>query len=181
MRFARCERKMKARIKQVAATGQTTVLIMGETGTGKELVARAVHSESDRAGGPFIAVNCSAIQGNLFESAFERALLREALPRLRPMANEKTGHQTNLKTMQNRLTGPEEDNLPCGHCLRFTIQFPLPICALVATAFTASMPRRSSSCFKYKLRGETFRPCDSQYPSSRLYQPSRFSPMQPMA
>ena len=62
--------KMKAQIKQVAATGQTTVLIIGETGTGKELVARAVHSESDRAGGPFIPVNCSAIPGNLFESAF---------------------------------------------------------------------------------------------------------------
>ena len=41
--------KMKAQIKQVAATGHTTVLIIGETGTGKELVARAVHSESDRA------------------------------------------------------------------------------------------------------------------------------------
>ena len=62
--------KMKAQIKQVAATGHTTVLIIGETGTGKELVARAVHSESDRAGGPFIPVNCSAIPGNLFESAF---------------------------------------------------------------------------------------------------------------
>ena len=62
--------KMKAQIKQVAATGQTTVLIIGETGTGKELVARAVHSESDRARGPFVPVNCSAIPGNLFESAF---------------------------------------------------------------------------------------------------------------
>ena len=62
--------KMKAQIKQVAATGHTTVLIVGETGTGKELVARAVHSESDRAGGPFIPVNCSAIPSNLFESAF---------------------------------------------------------------------------------------------------------------
>ncbi len=62
--------KMKAEIRQVAATGHTTVLIVGETGTGKELVARAVHSESDRAGGPFIPVNCSAIPGNLFESAF---------------------------------------------------------------------------------------------------------------
>ena len=62
--------KMKAQIKQVAATGHTTVLIIGETGTGKELVARAVHSESDRAGGPFIPVNCSAIPNNLFESAF---------------------------------------------------------------------------------------------------------------
>ncbi|MYD60182.1 MAG: sigma-54-dependent Fis family transcriptional regulator [Gemmatimonadetes bacterium] len=62
--------KMKAQIQQVAATDDTTVLIVGETGTGKELVARAVHCESDRAGGPFVAVNCSAIPGNLFESAF---------------------------------------------------------------------------------------------------------------
>ena len=61
---------MKAEIQQVAATDHTTVLIVGETGTGKELVARAVHCESVRAGGPFIPVNCSAIPGNLFESAF---------------------------------------------------------------------------------------------------------------
>ena len=62
--------RMKAQIRQVAATDHTTVLIVGETGTGKELVARAVHCESDRAGGPFVAVNCSAIPGSLFESAF---------------------------------------------------------------------------------------------------------------
>ena len=62
--------RMKAQIQQVAATDNTTVLIVGETGTGKELVARAVHSESDRAGGPFVPVNCSAVPGNLFESAF---------------------------------------------------------------------------------------------------------------
>ena len=62
--------RMKAHIQQVAAADHTTVLIVGETGTGKELVARAVHSESDRVGGPFVAVNCSAIPGNLFESAF---------------------------------------------------------------------------------------------------------------
>ena len=62
--------RMKAQIQQVAATDHTTVLIVGETGTGKELVARAVHSESDRAGGPFVPVNCSAIPGGLFESAF---------------------------------------------------------------------------------------------------------------
>ncbi len=62
--------RMKAQIQQVAATDHTTVLIVGETGTGKELVARAVHSESDRAGGPFVPVNCSAIPGGLFESVF---------------------------------------------------------------------------------------------------------------
>ncbi len=47
-------------IGQVAETG-VAVLIQGEPGTGKELVARALHYNSDRRGGPFIAVNCSAV------------------------------------------------------------------------------------------------------------------------
>ncbi|MFN8945252.1 MAG: sigma-54-dependent transcriptional regulator [Pseudobdellovibrionaceae bacterium] len=48
----------------------SNAMIQGESGTGKELVARAIHDKSSRNKGPFVAVNCSAIPENLFESEF---------------------------------------------------------------------------------------------------------------
>ena len=51
-----------------AATSQGTVLLQGETGTGKELFAQAIHNLSDRRGNPFIPINCGAIPSNLLES-----------------------------------------------------------------------------------------------------------------
>ena len=59
--------ELRSAIRKAAASS-ATVLIEGETGTGKELVARAIHRMSARAHGPFVAINCAEIAENLFES-----------------------------------------------------------------------------------------------------------------
>jgi DNA-binding NtrC family response regulator len=64
---SRAMEELLERLRLVAPT-RSTVLIVGESGTGKELVANALHQNSPRAGGPFVAVNCGAIPGEILES-----------------------------------------------------------------------------------------------------------------
>lgn len=61
--------RVKTLIEKIAPT-DSAVLILGETGTGKEMVARRVHEQSERIDQPFVAVNCGAIPENLVESEF---------------------------------------------------------------------------------------------------------------
>ena len=63
-------REMQVVYDQIArvARSPSTVLILGETGTGKELVAQAIHYNSDRANGPFVRVHCAALPENIIES-----------------------------------------------------------------------------------------------------------------
>ena len=60
--------ELKAVLRRIAKSGATTVLLQGESGTGKDLVARIIHYASERARAPFLAVNCVALPEHLLES-----------------------------------------------------------------------------------------------------------------
>src|ERR1039457_6335078 len=60
-------RRVMAQVDRVAAS-EARICILGDTGTGKELIARALHQRSPRRGGPFVTLNCAAVPGELIES-----------------------------------------------------------------------------------------------------------------
>ncbi len=71
-------------VQRVASSARTTVLVTGESGVGKEVVARAVHESSARARGPFVALNCAALQDGLLEAelfGYAPGAFTGALPR----------------------------------------------------------------------------------------------------
>jgi two-component system, NtrC family, response regulator AtoC len=61
-------RHVKALLRKIAISPASTVLLTGESGTGKDVAARAIHSQSDRSNGPFMNITCSALPETLLES-----------------------------------------------------------------------------------------------------------------
>ena len=77
-------RRMTALARKVAESEVSSVLLQGESGTGKDLVAKAIHYASRRAEAPFVAINCAALPANLIESelfGYERGAFTDAKAR----------------------------------------------------------------------------------------------------
>src|SRR2546428_481387 len=77
-------REMLAIARKVAESEVSSVLLQGESGTGKDLVAKAIHYQSNRADGPFVAINCAALPGTLIESelfGYEKGAFTDAKAR----------------------------------------------------------------------------------------------------
>ena len=87
-------REMLAIAQKVAESEVSSVLLQGESGTGKDLVAKAIHYQSERADGPFIAINCAAIPGTLIESelfGYEKGAFTDAKARKEGMFEQAEG------------------------------------------------------------------------------------------
>ena len=87
-------REMLSMAQKVAESEVSSVLLQGESGTGKDLVAKAIHYHSNRADGPFIAINCAAIPATLIESelfGYEKGAFTDAKARKEGMFEQAEG------------------------------------------------------------------------------------------
>ncbi|MDX6577061.1 MAG: two-component system, NtrC family, response regulator AtoC [Blastocatellia bacterium] len=87
-------REMLAMARKVAESEVSSVLLQGESGTGKDLVAKAIHYQSHRSAGPFIAINCAAIPATLIESelfGYEKGAFTDAKARKEGMFEQAEG------------------------------------------------------------------------------------------
>jgi two-component system, NtrC family, response regulator AtoC len=87
-------REMLAMAQKVAESEVSSVLLQGESGTGKDLVAKAIHYHSNRSDGPFVAINCAALPGTLIESelfGYEKGAFTDAKARKEGMFEQAEG------------------------------------------------------------------------------------------
>jgi len=87
-------REMLQMAHKVAESEASSVLLQGESGTGKDLVAKAIHYASDRANAPFVAINCAALPANLIESelfGYEKGAFTDAKARKEGLLEQAEG------------------------------------------------------------------------------------------
>nr|HQU85128.1 sigma-54 dependent transcriptional regulator [Pyrinomonadaceae bacterium] len=87
-------KKMKSLAQKVAVSEVSSVLLQGESGTGKDLFAKAIHYASNRAGKPFLAINCAAIPATLIESelfGYEKGAFTDAKSRKEGLFEQAAG------------------------------------------------------------------------------------------
>src|SRR5437660_10444151 len=87
-------REMLSIARKVAESEVSSVLLQGESGTGKDLVAKAIHYQSNRSEGPFVAINCAALPGTLIESelfGYEKGAFTDAKARKEGMFEQAEG------------------------------------------------------------------------------------------
>ncbi len=135
-----------------AAKSPSTVLVTGETGTGKELVARAVHFESERVGGPFVAVNCKAFSEGVLESELfdhERAPSPARIARARACSSRRTaGRSSSTRSARSGATSRRS----CCACCR-TRRFARWGATERAPSMCASWWRPTAICAPRSRRG----------------------------
>ena len=112
-------REVRQRVRQIAQSEASTVLLEGESGTGKDLIARTIHNESNRADQPFVEVNCAALPETLIESELfghERGAFTDAKTRkagLLELAHSGTLYLDEIgdmnPTLQSKLLGVIEN------------------------------------------------------------------------
>lgn len=135
-RFARCE---------------APVLITGETGTGKELVAQAIHERSSRGSGPFVAINCAALPENLIASelfGYEKGAFTGAFSRKIgqiELANNGTLFLDEIGDLPIELQGHLLRFLQEGKIVRLGGQKPLNINARIVSATNVNLPASISA------------------------------------
>src|SRR4051812_33462758 len=107
--------RVKALLKRVAASPASTVLLTGETGTGKDLAAKAIHYNSDRSARPFVNITCSALPEQLLESELfghERGAFTDARQQKHGLLETADGGTVFLDEIGEITAGPQSKLLP---------------------------------------------------------------------